>query len=244
MRLLVVEDEPRLAENMLTALREGPRYAVDLARDGQEALLFCATRSYDGLVLDLMLPKKDGAAVLQRLRADGVTTPVLVLTAVDDRARVIQMLDLGADDYMTKPFDLGELIARVRALIRRSRGVAHPTLQFGSLSLHVAEQRIMVNGTAVEFSPTEHRILEYLLYRPRIVVSPRELLEHLFDFTWESHTNVVEVHISNIRKKLRQASASTTLENVRGRGYRLSDRRPEPAAAPCPEPHPNPSPDR
>ena len=228
MRLLVVEDEPRLAHNMAAALREGPQYAVDVARDGEEALLFCATRSYEGMVLDLMLPKKNGAEVLRLLRARGATTPVLVLTAVSETARVIELLNLGADDYMTKPFDLGELIARVRALIRRSMGALQTPLQFGSLALDVPEHRVTVNGSPIEFSPTEHRILEYLLHRPRVVVSPRELLEHLFDFTWESHSNVVEVHISNIRRKLRLASASTTLENVRGRGYRLSDLGPRP----------------
>ncbi len=225
MRLLVIEDEIRLAENIAKAFREGPQYAVDLAQDGEEALLFCSARNYEALVLDLMLPKKDGAEVLRRLRARGVTTPVLILTAVSETSRVIDLLNLGADDYLTKPFDLGELIARVRALIRRSMGVSQPMLSFGSIALNIAEHRITVNDLPVDFSPTEHRILEYLLHRPRVVVSPRDLLEHLFDFTWESHSNVVEVHISNIRRKLRQAAASTTLENVRGRGYRLSDER-------------------
>ncbi len=224
MRVLVVEDEARLAENVATALREGAGYAVDVAGEGEEALLLCATREYDGVVLDLMLPKRDGAEVLRRLRGKGVRTPVLMLTAVSETARVIELLDLGADDYMSKPFDLGELIARVRALIRRSKGVSEPVLRFGSLRLFVAEHRVMVGEAEVEFSPTEHRILEYMLYRPRVVVSPRELLEHLFDFTWESHSNVVEVHISNVRKKLRVAGSGTTLENIRGRGYRLSER--------------------
>ena len=228
MRLLLVEDEPRLADNIAAALREGPQYAVDVARDGEEALLYCATRSYDGIVLDLMLPKKDGAEVLRRLRARGTRTPVLVLTAQSETERVIELLNLGADDYMSKPFDLGELIARVRALIRRSTGALEPVLHFGSLALNIAEHRITVNGATVDFSPTEHRILEYMLHRPRVVISPRELLEHLFDFTWRSHSNVVEVHISNIRRKLRHAGASTTLENLRGRGYRLGELRSEP----------------
>lgn len=226
MRLLVIEDEVRLAGNIATAFREGPQYAVDVAQDGEEALLFCSARNYEALVLDLMLPKVDGAEVLRRLRAKGIATPVLVLTALSERSRVIDLLNLGADDYLTKPFDLGELIARVRALIRRSLGISQSTLSFGAIILNVAEHRIAVNDLPVDFSPTEHRILEYLLHRPRVVVSPRDLLEHLFDFTWESHSNVVEVHISNIRRKLRNASATTTLENIRGRGYRLSDGRP------------------
>lgn len=224
MRLLVIEDEVRLAENIAAAMRDGPKFLVDIAHDGDEALACCFQREYDGLLLDLMLPKKDGGEVLRRLRASGTKTPVMVLTATSDTARVIEMLNLGADDYLTKPFDLGELIARVRALIRRSKGAAQSTLNFGSIALNVAEHRVTVRDELVEFSPTEHRILEYLLYRPRVVVSPEELLEHLYDFTWKYHSNVIEVHISNIRKKLRQAAAGTTLENIRGRGYRMSDR--------------------
>ena len=225
MRVLVIEDEMRLAENIASALREGPNYAVDLAHDGEAAVVFGSSRVYDGLILDLMLPKCDGAEVLRALRAQGIKTPVLVLTAIADRSRVIKMLDLGADDYMTKPFDLGELIARMRALIRRSTGAAEPILRFGSLQLNVAEHRVQANGVVIEVSPTEHRIIEYMLHRPRVVVSQREILEHLFDFTWQSYSNVVEVHISNLRKKLRLAGSLTTLENVRGRGYRLSERR-------------------
>ncbi len=224
MRVLVIEDETRLAANIASALREGPDYAVDVAHDGDTALLFGSTRVYDGLILDLMLPKRPGSEVLQLLRAKGIRTPVLVLTAVGDTARVIEMLNLGADDYMTKPFDLGELIARMRALIRRSTGAAEPTLRFGSLELNVAQHRLWADGKVVDLSPTEHRIMEYMLHRARLVVSQRELLEHLFDFTWESHSNVIEVHISNLRKKLRTAGSVTTLENIRGRGYRLSER--------------------
>ena len=224
MRVLVIEDEPRLAENIAAALREGPQYAVDLAHDGEEAILLGSTRVYDGMVLDLMLPKRSGKEVLERLRERGIRGPVLVLTAIGDTARVIEMLNLGADDYLTKPFDLGELIARLRALIRRSTGRAEPVLEFGSLQLHIAEQCLRVNGVVLELSPTENRIVEYLLHRPRTVVSQQELLEHLFDFTWKSHSNVVEVHISNLRKKLRTSGSMTTIENVRGRGYRLSGR--------------------
>ena len=222
MRVLVVEDEPRLAENLARALSEGAQYAVDVARDGEEALQCCAAQTYDGIVLDLMLPGRSGPEVLAALRARGVRTPVLVLTAVSDTGRVIELLNLGADDYMSKPFDLGELLARMRAVIRRSKGIAEPALRFGAIVLQIPEQQMSVSGVPLELSPTEYRILEYMLYRPRVVVSPRELLEHLFDFTWKAHSNVVEVHISNLRKKLRLAGAGVTLENLRGRGYRLS----------------------
>lgn len=221
MRVLVVEDEPRLAENVAKALREGPQYAVDLAHDGEEARLLWETHDYDGVVLDLMLPKQSGADVLKSMRAKGVTTPVLVLTAVNETMRVIELLNLGADGYMSKPFDLGELIARIGALIRRSKGTCEPVLRFGEILIHIAEHRVSVGGSDLEFSPTERRILEYLMFRPRVVVSSRELSEHLFDFTWASHSNVVEVHISNMRRKLRKTNSGATIENIRGCGYRL-----------------------
>jgi DNA-binding response OmpR family regulator len=123
MRVLIVEDEPRLAENIVTAVREGPGYAVDLTADGQEALFLCSTRDYDLVLLDLMIPKLSGKEVVRRLRAADNSAPVLVVTAVSETASTIDLLNLGADDYMTKPFDLGELIARMRALVRRGKGV-------------------------------------------------------------------------------------------------------------------------
>ena len=222
MRVLVVEDEIRLAENIASGLREGPGYAVDTVGDGEGAIHLCGTASYDLIVLDLMLPKLSGAEVVRRLRAAGNTTPVLVLTAVSETRRTIELLDAGADDYLTKPFDLGELIARARALIRRGKGVSEAVLRFGSLSVHTGEQSISHADRKVEVSPTEYRILEYLMFRPRIIVSQRELLEHLYDFTWEHHSNVIEVHISNLRRKLRAVTDSEVLETLRGRGYRLA----------------------
>jgi DNA-binding response OmpR family regulator len=222
MRVLVVEDELRLAENISQALREGPGFAVDVAHDGEEALLLCASHSYDALLLDLMLPRLDGIGVIKRLRAAKYRAPVLILTAVNETGRVIELLNLGADDYLTKPFDLGEMIARVRALIRRDKGSAHPVLTFGVLVLDTAEQTVTSGGEAVDLSPTEYRIIEYLIHRPRVVVSKRELLEHLYDFTWEHHSNVIEAHVSNLRKKLRLTTQDTILETMRGRGYRLA----------------------
>ena len=226
MRILIVEDERRLADNMAGALREGPGYAVDICHDGSDALLLCGSNHYDVILLDLMIPGLDGPEVLRRLRAGGYATPVLVVTAVGEVQSTIDLLDLGADDYMTKPFDLGELIARVRALIRRGKGVAQSMLTFGVLTLNTAEQTVSSGGELVNLSPTEYRIVEYLIHRPRVIVSQRELLEHLYDFTWEHHSNVVEAHISNLRRKLRLATEQTVLETLRGRGYRLA--RPEP----------------
>lgn len=222
MRLLVVEDEVRLAENIASAMREGPGYAVDIARDGEEAILVCGPGHYDLVLLDLMLPKLNGREVLRRLRRQDHDTPVLVLTAVADIGSTIDLLNLGADDYLTKPFDLGELIARSRALVRRGKGVRQTVLEFGSVTMNMTEQTVTVASRRVALSPTEYRILEYLLHRRRRIVSKRELLEHLYDFTWKHHSNVIEVHVSNLRRKLRAETEAMVLETMRGRGYRLA----------------------
>ncbi len=222
MRVLVVEDEIRLAENIAAGLRDGPGYAVDTSPDGVEALHLCAAGSYDLILLDLMIPGGGGEQVVRRLRAARNATPVLVLTAVQETAKTIDLLNAGADDYMTKPFDLGELIARSRALIRRGKGTSEPLLHVGDLRVHTAEQTVAYARTPIELSPTEYRILEYLMFRPRVIVSKRELLEHLYDFTWEHHSNVIEAHVSNLRKKLRAATHFELLETLRGRGYRLA----------------------
>lgn len=222
MRVLVVEDEPRLAENIAVALREGAGYAVDVAHEGEEALLLCAAAPYDLVVLDLMIPKVPGAEVLRRLRLRNDASPVLVLTAVAEMKSTIDLLNFGADDYMTKPFDLGELIARARALIRRGKGLKQTLLTLGALTLNLTQQTVCIQGILVDLSPTEYRILEYLMHRPHAVVSKRELLEHLYDFTWEHHSNVIEAHVSNLRRKLKLASEETLLDTLRGRGYRLA----------------------
>ncbi len=222
MRVLVVEDELRLAENIAAGLREGAGFAIDLAKDGEEALLLCAVRTYDLVVLDLMLPKLHGREVLTRLRAHDALTPVLILTAVSSKNSTIELLNLGADDYLPKPFDLGELLARARALIRRGKGIRQTVLRLGLLRLNSAEQTVFSGDAPVDLSPTEYRILEYLMHRPRVIVSKEELLEHLYDFTWQHHSNVIEAHVSNLRRKLRCAAEPLTLETLRGRGYRLA----------------------
>jgi len=156
-----------------------------------------------------------------RIRAAGDRTPVLILTARSEPASIVELLNAGADDYLAKPFDLGELLARVKALIRRGKGIAHPVLRFGDLEMNTLEQSILRAGVPIELSPTEYRILAYLLHRPRVVVPRRELLEHLYDYNWEHHSNVIEVHLSNLRRKLDAGSANSCIETLRGRGYRL-----------------------
>ncbi|MGA2730081.1 MAG: response regulator transcription factor [Terracidiphilus sp.] len=222
MRVLVVEDELRLAQNIATAFREGPGFAVDVSHDGEDALDLIKAADYDLIVLDLMIPKVPGKEVLRTLRIRDGVTPVLILTAVSETRSTIDLLNLGADDYMTKPFDLGELIARARALIRRGKNLKQTSLTIGDVTLSPTEQTVSVKGQIVDLSPTEYRVLEYMMHHPRNIISKRELLEHLYDFTWEHHSNVIEAHVSNLRRKLRNATESTVIENLRGRGYRLS----------------------
>ncbi|WP_263372844.1 response regulator transcription factor [Granulicella aggregans] len=221
MRVLLVEDEVRLAENVAAALRDGPGFAVDHAEDGATAIDLAGNRCYDLVVLDLNLPLVDGPSVLRRLRASGDTTAVLVLTARSERESIVDLLNAGADDYLTKPFDLGELIARAKALIRRGKGVAATTLRLGDIELNTSEQTIARAGIFITLSPIEYKILEYLMHRPRVVVSKRELLEHIYDYNWEHHSNVIEAHVSNLRRKLDQGAETSSIETLRGRGYRL-----------------------
>ncbi len=221
MRVLLVEDEVRLADNVASALREGPSFAVDIAEDGLTGLDLAENRCYDLLILDLMLPGLDGLSILKRVRARGDGTPVLILTARGESNSIITLLNAGADDYLSKPFDLGELIARVKALIRRGKGVADPILRLSDLEVNTVEQSVHRSGQWVDLSPTEYRILAYLLHRPRVIVSKRELLEHLYDYNWEHHSNVIEAHISNLRRKLEMANPQPSIETLRGRGYRL-----------------------
>lgn len=228
MRVLLIEDERRLAENVATALRDGPGFAVDCAEDGLTGLDLAGNRCYDLIVLDLMLPRLDGLALLKKLRSTRDRTAVLILTAKSGPESIVELLNSGADDYLSKPFDLGELIARAKALIRRGKGVADPTLRLADLALNTVEQTVHRSGRFVDLSPMEYRILEYLIHRPRVIVSKRELLEHLYDYNWEHHSNVIEAHVSNLRKKLDAVTQQPSIETLRGRGYRMIAERQEP----------------
>jgi DNA-binding response OmpR family regulator len=221
MRVLVVEDEVRLANNVAEALRQQCGFAVDCAETGNDGIALAEYRHYDLMLLDLMLPGLDGLAIVRHVRRRNDSTPILILTARDERTHVVELLNAGADDYLTKPFDLGELLARAKALIRRGKGAPHPVLTAGRISLNTIEQTVRCDGQLIDLSPTEYRLFEYLIYRPRAVVSARELLEHLYDYNWQHHSNVIEAHISNLRKKLRGAGEETSIATIRGRGYRL-----------------------
>jgi two-component system response regulator PhoP len=222
MRVLLIEDEQRLAENIVAALRE-TGLAVDHAADGDMGSDLAEQDFYDAIILDLMLPRKSGQEVLRKLRREKLHTPVLILTAQEGKQSIVELLNAGADDYLSKPFDLGELLARVKALIRRAKGISTPVLRVSDVELNTVQQTVSRRGHSLELSPTEYRILEYLIHRPRAIVSKNELLEHLYDFDWEHHSNVIEAHVSNLRRKLNLPGTEPLIETLRHRGYRLRD---------------------
>ena len=221
MRVLIVEDEQRLAENVARSLREGAGYAVDIAGDGEKGLYLAETGDYDLIVLDLMLPKLDGLGVLTRYRKHERGTPVLVLTARDEKDWVVRMLNAGADDYVAKPFDLGELLARAKALVRRGKGQRSPVLAVADLRLDTITRTVRRGQKEIALAPMEYRVLEYLAHRPRAVISKSELLEHLYDYNWEKFSNVIEVYISGLRRKIDDRQPVKLIHTMRGHGYVL-----------------------
>lgn len=213
MRILVVEDEPRLVRNLAKALREAG-YAVDTAENGDDGLFKAETYDYDAVVLDVMLPQLDGWEVLDRLRKQK-RTPVLMLTARDGPKDRVRGLDGGADDYLIKPFDLDELLARLRALIRRSAGQVHPKLELGDVTIDTRARSVTRDGQPVTLTAREYAILEYLGFHRGEVVSRTALYEHLFDESDDTLSNLVDVHVFSIRKKLGRDLIATR----RGQGY-------------------------
>jgi DNA-binding response OmpR family regulator len=221
MRALVVEDEKRLAQNVADGLRQCAGYAVDVASDGESGLFMAENNEYDLVVLDLMLPKLQGLILLERYRRSGHEAPVLILTARDEKQSIIRLLNAGADDYLSKPFDLGELLARAKALVRRGKGRPQPVLIIGDLEINLAERTVKRAGKLVELMPMEYRVLEYLASCSRAVVSKTELLEHLYDYNWEKFGNVIEVYVSGLRKKIDSGSKTKLIHTLRGHGYTL-----------------------
>lgn len=221
LRVLIVEDEPRLAENISRSLRESAGYAVDIAPDGTEGLFLAEANPYDLILLDLMLPGFSGLELLTKIRGLGQHTPVLVVTAKDEKESVVALLNAGADDYVTKPFDLGELLARAKALIRRGKGQPSPVLAIGDLQLNTVNRSVKRGERLINLTAMEYRVLEYLAHRPQAVVSKTELLEHLYDYNWEKFSNVIEVYISGLRRKLDDGSARQLIHTIRGQGYIL-----------------------
>ena len=223
MRVLIVEDESKLAKNISRSLQENAGYAVDVSLDGADGLFMAESNPYDAIILDLMLPKLDGLTLLQRLRAKGSRVPVLVLTARDEKDSVIALLNAGADDYLSKPFDLGELIARLKALIRRGKGQLVAVLRVGDLEVNTLDHQVAYRGSPVRLTAMEYRVLEYLAHRPGAVISKTELLEHLYDYNWEKFSNVVEVYVSGLRRKLDDGASHQVIQTLRGQGYILQE---------------------
>src|SRR5262245_4350637 len=213
MRILVVEDEPRLLRNLAKALRE-EGYAVDTADAGDDGLYKAENYDYDAVLLDIMLPRLDGRELLKRLRKTK-KTPVLMLTALDGTSDRVRGLDTGADDYLVKPFDLSELLARLRALIRRAAGQAQSTVELGEILIDTRGRCVTRAGQAITLTAREYAILEYLALHRGEVVTRTALYEHLFDETDDTLSNLVDVHVFNIRKKLGQHLITTR----RGQGY-------------------------
>ncbi len=213
MRLLIIEDDPLLLRSLAAGMRE-EGYAVDTAADGEDGLFKALSQSYDCIVLDGMLPVFDGWEVLRRLRVEK-TTPVLMLTARDAVPDRIRGLDCGADDYLTKPFDSDELLARIRALIRRSSGQASNLIEIGDVVIDTAARHVSHRGEIVALTPREYSLVEYLARHRGSVVNRTELYEHLFDEDDDTLSNLLDVHVSNIRKKLGAEFITTR----RGHGY-------------------------
>ena len=222
MRILVVEDEEKVASFIRKGLEE-ERYAVDLAPDGEEGLALAQVNPYDLIVLDLMLPKLDGFKVLGRLREEGVHTPVLVLTARDRLDDKVRGLDLGADDYLTKPFAFSELLARMRALLRRGKPTRSPTLTVADLTLDPASRRVTRAGQTIELTAKEYALLEYFLRHAGQVLTRTMISEHVWDQSFDSYTNVIDVYVNYLRKKIDQGFHPKLIHTVRGVGYVLRE---------------------
>jgi DNA-binding response OmpR family regulator len=224
MRTLIVEDEARLARNLKRALETLPTFAADILGDGQEAWeRLSSGEPYDLLLLDRRLPGMDGLELLRRLRESGSRIPVLVLTALGGKDEIVRGLDYGCDDYLVKPYDTGELLARCKALLRRSQEHPAPILRVGELRVDTRSHEVAVGGRALALPPLEYRLIEYLAYRPGAVVSKSELLEHLYDYNWEKFSNVIEHYVWSLRCKLEAAGEPRILHTVRGVGYRLAE---------------------
>lgn len=222
MKVLIAEDHPRLARSMAEGLRE-ESYAVDIAFDGLEADRMVGENDYDCMVLDITLPGCNGWEVLRNVRSRGSELPVLCLTARDTVEDRVRGLDLGADDYMVKPFEWDELLARVRALIRRSHGNPNPVLTIADLTIDLSRRSVQRAGVSIELSVKEYALLEYLAHRQDIVVTRIELWEHLYDSNDELRSNVIDVFVAMLRKKIDRGFSSPLIQTRRGLGYVLTD---------------------
>ena len=222
MKVLLAEDDQRIANFIIKGLRENA-YAVDAAADGEDALYQAAINTYDAIILDVMMPVKDGFAVCRELRESGVKTPVLMLTARDAIDDKISGLDFGADDYLTKPFDFGELLARLRALLRRSSEIRPPKIVVEDLEIDTTAQTVRRGGREISLTTKEYTLLEYLAREKGKVLGRAEIAEHVWDESFDVFSNLIEVYVNRLRSKMDEGFAVQLIHTRRGAGYILDD---------------------
>ncbi|HZF38853.1 MAG TPA: response regulator transcription factor [Blastocatellia bacterium] len=221
MRILLVEDEPAAAQMLAKGLRE-QSYAVDVAKDGETAIYQAGVNDYDLVILDVMLPLKDGFEVCRELRAEGLAFPILMLTARDAPPDRVAGLDTGADDYLTKPFDFHELLARLRALLRRGPVLRPETVKIADLSIDTRARRVRRGGRQIELTAKEYALLEYLARRAGEVVSRADIAEHVWEENFDPFSNLIEVYVQRLRRKIDEGHAPRLLRTRRGEGYILA----------------------
>lgn len=222
MRLLIVEDEKSLLKILEQGFTE-EGYGVDIAADGEEGLYMAENIPYDAIILDIMLPKVDGLTILSTIRKKEIVTPVVMLTARDTTGDKITGLDTGADDYMTKPFDFDELLARVRSLVRRKSSVKEAVIRIDDLEINTASHAVSRGGAAITLSSREYSMLEYMAYNKDTVLSRSAILEHVYSEEVDLDSNIVDVYINYLRKKVDRGSEKKLIHTVRGAGYILKD---------------------
>lgn len=220
-RILLVEDEPDVAQLLAKGLRE-QSYAVDVAEDGETASYQAQVNDYDLVVLDVMLPRRDGFEVCRELRAAHLSVPVLMLTARDDVQDRITGLDSGADDYLVKPFDFHELLARVRALLRRGQSLQPETIEIADLNLNLRSHEVRRDGKLIQLTAKEYALLEYLARRSGTVISRSEIAEHVWDENFDPFSNLIEVYIQRVRRKIDDGQELKLIRTLRGEGYMLT----------------------
>lgn len=223
MRLLLIEDYRPLQQSLTKGLREAG-FAVDTTGDGKEGLWYATSNEYDVIILDLMLPGMDGLEILKKIRSKGQKVHVLILTAKDTTQDRVIGLDLGADDYLVKPFAFEELLARIRALLRRSYRQKNPCIKIKDLRIDLTTQRVCRGREEIQLTPREYALLEYLAIRAGQMVSRSDIWEHVYEFNSSSSSNVVDVYIGYLRKKIERPSKSALIQTVRGRGYLLGEK--------------------
>jgi heavy metal response regulator len=222
MRILVVEDEKKVASFLKKGLEE-ENYAVDVAHDGEEGLALAHINEYDLVILDIMLPKLDGMEVLRQIRSDGSGVPILILTAKDSVEDIVGGLDSGSDDYLTKPFSFAELVARVRALLRRRMMEKTDLLEVDDLTLSLSTHRVKRGGREIELTAKEYGLLEYFMRNPNRILTRTLIAEHVWDYHFDPSTNVIDVYVNYLRKKIDQGFEKKLIHTARGSGYIMKD---------------------